>query len=267
MKKNFRGMTLAAMLLSASVSVQAGNHEYAEAEQASQAFVGDMAGRMVTDQAAIASPIRTYSPVTVGDMRLAAAIEQVSCTACDLPGCAGGCDSACDSGCGSKSGFADLINLCDKDGWIRAEGLIMFMQNRTAPALVTTADPDDLGILPDPILAPSATDSTQVVFGEELDGGVSGGIRFDVGRYLTKNFGVGGRFMWLSENGDDYSLSSDGLGFSIGRPYFDIPRANLGIAREVPWLSRRTTRSSPDKRDRFKPRLGQICFQRKPTLA
>ncbi|MCD0461573.1 BBP7 family outer membrane beta-barrel protein [Roseiconus lacunae] len=232
MKRNIRGMTLAAMLLSASASVHAGDQEYADAEQASQAFVGDLGVQQVAHNSTHVGNLSSYSPVTVGDMQLGSTVSQAGCTSCDSFSCDGGCDSSCDSRFGSGKRFGRLLNLCDKDGWIRAEGMIMFMEARTAPALVTTADPTQFPVLPDPNNGAGSGATTQVVFGEELDGGVSGGTRFDVGRYLSDNFGIGGRFMWLSENGDDFSASGNGTGDSIGRPFFQIPLAAPGTASE-----------------------------------
>ncbi|MCC9602841.1 BBP7 family outer membrane beta-barrel protein [Stieleria sp. JC731] len=229
-------MTLAALLLSASVTVHAGDHEYAAADQASQAFVGDafvgdLGVEPVAHRTTHVGNLPSYTPVTVGDMQLRSKIAQVGCTSCDSPSCDGACDSSCGSSCDDKA-FAGLMNLCDKDGWIRAEGMIMFMEARTAPALVTTADPTQFPVLPDPNNGAGSGATTQIVFGEELDGGVSGGTRFDVGRYLSDNFGIGARFMWLSENGDDFSITGNGTGNSIARPFFQIPLTNPGTASE-----------------------------------
>ncbi|WP_158222795.1 BBP7 family outer membrane beta-barrel protein [Rhodopirellula sp. MGV] len=231
-------MTLAAMMLSASVSVHAGEKqfagdtEYAGNEQASQAFVGDLGVEPVAHRTTHVGNLPSYAPISVGDMQLGGGIAQVGCTSCDAPGCDGGCDASCGSSCDSGA-FAGLMNLCNKDGWIRAEGLIMFMQARQAPVLVATADPTEFPVLPDPNNPPSGATTVPVWGGDDgLDGGVSGGTRFDVGRYFSDNFGIGGRFMWLSENGDDFSMSGNGTGMSIGRPFFQIPLTNPGTASE-----------------------------------
>ncbi|MCO8120838.1 BBP7 family outer membrane beta-barrel protein [Stieleria sp. TO1_6] len=241
MKKNFRGMTLAALLLSASTSAQADNNEYVHGNATSQAFVGDIVTNVPTDRRSsyvgTVAPTNDYAPVTIGDLQPTGYYdggysEPISygsgCASgmCDTVGCDGGCDS----GCGSKHGqlgrrLADAFNMCNSDGWIRAEALIMFMQNRQSPALVSSADPGLFPVLPDGV----------VEFGEELDGGVSGGFRADVGRYLTDRIGVGGRFTWIGENGDDFSMTGSGLdanGRSIGRPYYFTPTVNPGIAGE-----------------------------------
>lgn len=232
MKKNLRGMTLAALLLSASTSAQADNNQYVPTSDSPQAFVGDIVGDMPAhvgpQYAAPVAPIRNYAPITVGDLQPAGFFDggsrkAGSCSSCDSPGCDGvGCDSMCGSGGG---GLAGLLNLSGKDGWIRAEAMMMFHAERQSPPLVTSADP---GIFP---VLPAAT----IEFGDDLDGGLSGGIRADIGRYLTDHFGVGGRILWVGENGDDYFASADQndvTARSLGRPYYFVPTINPGTAVE-----------------------------------
>ena len=214
MKKKFGGMTLAAMLLLASPSAQADNNGYGNT------FVGDLGtdhSVHVADRSV--APISNYAPVSIGDLQ-PAGWQSTGCSGCDTGVCDGGCDSGCDSmGCDSRGPIgkrmAKALNMCEKDGWIRAEGLIMFMKDRRSPPLVTSNDP---GLF-------TSLDQAGVVteFGGDLDGGVSGGFRTDVGRYLSDGFGVGGRFTWIGENGDDYSAAGDGsvTSRSLGIPHFD----------------------------------------------
>jgi hypothetical protein len=251
MKKKFRGMTLAAALLSASASAQAETNQSAEQPTAAglPAFVGDTSNSVGdlpaeperSDQAVVGDlqptsfdvgdyPVDPIRQVDHGHLVVGSAWEP----GCDV-GCDMGCDSSCDGGCDSAAcggGLGRMMNLCQSDGWIRAEGLIMFMEARQAPPLVTSSDPGTFPVLPDPNNPPNPGAPVVTEFGDELDGGVSGGFRFDVGRYLTDSFGVGGRVIWLGENGDDYSASGNGSGRSIGRPYFFVPRTNPAIARE-----------------------------------
>jgi len=101
----------------------------------------------------------------------------------------------------------------------------MFMAERNAPPLVTSAAPGQFPVLP----------NATVEFGDDLDGGLSGGFRGDIGRYLTDQFGIGGRFLWVGENGDDYSASgdqTDATARSLGRPYYFTPVLNPGLAQE-----------------------------------
>lgn len=238
MKKNFRGTTLAALLLSASMSAQAETNEYVPGNDSPQAFVGDTVGDLPTGEATPGgshyanpvAPISNFAPVTVGDLQPASFLDGglrkaiSGCSNCDSPGCDGfGCDSMC--GSGDQNGLGNLLNLCGKDGWIRAEAMLMWHSERQAPPLVTSAAP---GVFP---VLPAATTE----FGDGLDGGLSGGIRADIGRYLTDSLGVGGRILWVGENGDDYSASgdqNDATARSLGRPYYFVPTLNPGIAQE-----------------------------------
>ena len=57
------------------------------------------------------------------------------------------------------------------------------------PSLVTTSNPV-------PIIG-NGFPTTETVFGDEVDGGLSVGYRLDVGRYFGDNIGLGGRFWML----------------------------------------------------------------------
>ncbi|MEO1619103.1 MAG: BBP7 family outer membrane beta-barrel protein [Planctomycetota bacterium] len=230
-----RGMTLAALLLSASTSAQADENEYAHAGDLSQGFVGDTLSMPTKGAVPMRSaPIRNasanqYNPIAVGDLQPVGFVGDCDsgCSSCDSPSCDGyGCDSM---GGGKRNGLQSLLNLCDKDGWMRAEGMLMFHKNRVAPPLVSSSDPGTaLGVSG---VLPAAT----VEFGEELDGGLSGGFRGDFGRYLTDHFGVGGRVLWVGENGDSYSATGDqnsATDRQLGRPYFFIPTLNANLAGE-----------------------------------
>ncbi len=139
---------------------------------------------------------------------------------CGSPSC--GCESG--GGCASmgglgllgggkrSGGLASALGLCNHEGWSRHEALLWFVQDRDAPSLIATAG---TGVLP----RLSAADT---VFGDTLNGGLSGGYRGDMGLFLTDNIGVGGRFWWIGENEDSLSLSGDGSNQSIGRPFFNL---------------------------------------------
>ncbi|MEM6468630.1 MAG: BBP7 family outer membrane beta-barrel protein [Planctomycetota bacterium] len=233
MNKKLRGMTLAALMLSASASANAGENGVAHAGDIPQGFVGDSMTMPTKGAVPMRSaPVRnasanTYTPISVGDLRpVGFAGDCDSCTSCDGPSCD---DFGCDSCGGKRNGLQSLLNLCDKDGWIRAEGMLMFHKNRVAPPLVSSSPSGTAlgtsGVLP----------AANVEFGEELDGGLSGGFRADVGRYLSDYVGVGGRVLWVGENGDTYSASGDqtnGGDLQLGRPYFFIPTLNPGLAGE-----------------------------------
>ncbi len=51
---------------------------------------------------------------------------------------------------------------------------------------------------------------------------VSGGVRVDLGKYLTKNFGIGGRAWWIANSNDSYFGQGDGSQMSIGRPFYNV---------------------------------------------
>ena len=255
MSKKLRGLTLTAILLSASTSAYAENNDYVSNDgfdSSGSSFVGDIASEeayygdeyvepVATTQAADRgyAPEPHYAPaVNPSASRLTA--EQLqpaqyqmasfaqrlrSNDCCDSMGCDSGCcDSGCDSGhCGGRKrrggGLADALNLSGSDGWIRGSALLWFIQDRQAPPLVTTSTGGTF-----PVLGVNAPDSLNVAYGDELEGGLSGGFRFDVGRYLSDAIGVGGRLWWLSENGSDYTNASTGDpgSVSIGRPFFSV---------------------------------------------
>jgi len=128
--------------------------------------------------------------------------------------CDGGCDGGCDS-CSGKQSCGSLgigkIFGCGSNNWATAEFLMWFAPDRDMPALVTTNEP---GVLP------ISTNPT-TVFGDDIEGDMSVGFRGDYGKYLSKNVGVGGRFWIMDENSESYSNSGDGSSQTIGRPFFN----------------------------------------------
>lgn len=143
---------------------------------------------------------------------------------CEMGGCdIGGCDGGCDSGCSSskRRKICSIFDRCDSDTWASAEFLMWFTQDREMPSLVTTSDVNTFPTLDEA--------STVTVFGDDINGELSGGFRGDYGKWLGDNVGVGGRFWILSENNDSVSLSGDGTGTSIGRPFFNSNTGAAGI--------------------------------------
>ncbi|TWU22015.1 hypothetical protein Pla52o_30630 [Novipirellula galeiformis] len=131
----------------------------------------------------------------------------------------GGCEAGCGGSCGGKCGRLGALRRlglssmfgCNSNTWAQTEALLWFAPDRDMPALISTAAPGD---------APFGPDST-TVFGDDIQGELSGGIRSDFGKYFTKNFGLGGRFWILAENQDSFFAESDGSDRSIGRPFFN----------------------------------------------
>ncbi len=166
-----------------------------------------------------------YAPVAANQLQ-PASFQHGYGPNCDVScGCEGGCDGGCDSGChsggyGSSCGlggclkFGDIFN-CGCETWAQVEFLAWFTPDRKSPAYVTTSDPNTF---PDVGLAGS---NTQVVFGDDIEGEFTAGIRLDYGAWVSENIGVGGRFWALAESNDSYFGASDGLDMSLGRPFFD----------------------------------------------
>ncbi len=148
-------------------------------------------------------------------------------------GCENGCDSGCDGGCDSIRKIRRQCGLkaFDCNTWATYEALLWFPQARKLPVLVASADPGEL-----PILGPggSAADGVTTLFGGEIDGGLSAGFRADYGKWLSCDFGIGGRFWWLGENGDSYSGTDlDGADGSVGRPFFNSNPVPNGVGEDA----------------------------------
>ena len=131
------------------------------------------------------------------------------------------CDPSCDTDTSRLASAGRLMDrieshFADGDYWMSSEALLWFTPNRSMPALVTSSDATTLPILPE-----GGSDNVQVLFGDDINGEVSGGIRLDFGKKLSDNFSVGGRFWWLGNNDDSYFGSSDGS-TSLGIPYYNV---------------------------------------------
>ena len=136
--------------------------------------------------------------------------EVKSTPACDCgETCDGGCDTSCEPSRGLRIGR--LFDRCPEDSWLSTEFLLWHTQDRDSPPLVTTSAPSTFPTLPD----------AQVVFGDKLKGEFSGGFRLDAGKYLTDNFGIGGRFWILANNNDSFYAKAFPDEISMGRPFFN----------------------------------------------
>ncbi len=89
------------------------------------------------------------------------------------------------------------------------------------PALISTSNPGTLPVLPQ-----GGADNVQVVFGDDIQGEVAGGVRMDYGKYVTENFGIGARGWWINNSTDSYSAAGDGSDMSIGRPFYNVDVPN-----------------------------------------
>lgn len=134
----------------------------------------------------------------------------------------GDCDPACDSSASARAAANSLMGRMNKrlaagDYWMSSDALLWFTPNRSMPALITTSDPQTL-----PALRDNAPGNVQTVFGDEINGEASGGIRLEFGKQVSEDFSIAGRFWWLGNNDDSYSASDDGSNMSIGRPFFNL---------------------------------------------
>ncbi|WP_461508756.1 BBP7 family outer membrane beta-barrel protein [Rhodopirellula baltica] len=139
---------------------------------------------------------------------------------------ASSCGSSCGGNCG-KCRKRPIRKMMQKhDMWMTAEALLWFTQARSSTPLITSAETGDRPELDSPD-GPVTT-----IFGgdEAIGGDLSAGFRIDIGKNLSDDFGVGGRFWWLSESSESASSGGivDGTANSIGRPFFDtnIPSDN-----------------------------------------
>ncbi len=245
MKMKFRGVGLAALLLSAS--------NITLADQGTPSAVGDLPGygeeAYFAEEATYAPsaniPSASIPPAGIPSAKPIAATaparQYISSDPIDYPpvgvsqlrqvghrsfGAAGrsscdrvGCDSGCDSAHGKRGRFGSILSGCSSDTWATAEFLMWFTPNRSTPALVTTSDPGTLPILP--LQGAANPNNVATVFGDPIQGEISGGFRGDYGKFITDRVGIGGRFWVLAENDDSYIGGGDGTNFSIGRPFFN----------------------------------------------
>ncbi|WP_442509047.1 BBP7 family outer membrane beta-barrel protein [Novipirellula sp. SH528] len=259
MKTNLRGLALTALLLSASnvsfaqqgassVGDLPGYDEdaYFADESTYQQQVSEVApashsnayesSQAYQDDAAHYAAEPAYSPSAANDLQPVAFLDghrmrnrqsnrgyQASCDSgyggyaeagCGVDysgGCDGGCGGKCGGGCTLRHMGLGSMFGCESNTWAQTEALLWFTQNRDMPALISTAAPGE---------APFGPNST-TVFGDDINGELSGGFRGDFGKYFTKNIGLGGRFWILAENQDSFYGEGDGSDRSIGRPYFN----------------------------------------------
>lgn len=220
MKINLRGVSLAALLLSASGT--------AIADQGTNS-VGDLPGygnsTYYAEEATYAQRVGTLDdgyqpssepgvaePISVGDFDVEQPSELQQTAFIGSIG--NGVRHRAPAYRNTRSVSRRMSNLFDGgDSWVQAEALLWFPQARSTPALITSAAP---GVAPD---LPTAN----VEFGGEsgIDGGLSAGFRVDAGKYLTDDFGIGGRFWILHENDDARSMSDNGTNIAIGRPFYN----------------------------------------------
>ena len=268
MKTKFRGMTLAAMLLSASTVASGEQNDVAYdgdgfvtpvayvgdvssaeedayfAEDATQAIQANEAMKsaaratmrpashtvkQIPQPEEASQPAATrYAPVSASQLQ-PVGYDMGGGTEYSSP-VAAYCDAGCDSGCDSQcGGGAKYGNFGD-----------LFMCNSGSgwargEILLWKVQDRDLPSLITTAPAGEFPDllnpNAQTVFGGETDSDMSIGFRGDYGKYLTDDIGVGARFWIIDESSDDYARASDGSDISIGRPFF-----NTAIGQEFALL-------------------------------
>jgi hypothetical protein len=168
--------------------------------------VGEAVGEevIVADEVMLQAPAGSYMGVSPYQYGYASGYEVA-------------CDDACDAAWGKQRKLFSLFDCCGTGCWATTEALMWFAPDRNMPALITTSDPGTLPVLPEGGLG-----NVKTVFGDDIDGEISGGFRLDYGKYLTENIGIGGRFWWMANNDDSYYASGDGTQGSIGRPFYNI---------------------------------------------
>ncbi len=111
------------------------------------------------------------------------------------------------------------------------EYLMMWSKPRSVPALVTTSDPGDAGVL--------GASTTETLFGGDQGGQLRNGGLITAGRWLGANadLGLGVRLMAVESNSPEFSESATfGIGSSgrlLARPFLDAT-ASSGIETALP---------------------------------
>lgn len=129
--------------------------------------------------------------------------------------CGASCDSGCDSGCGA---IGAAIRADDPRFWMKSELLLWFPQERQTAPLGVRAPAGDVPVLRNPLASPNATP-----FGDSFGGDLVPGFRGDIGAYFADGaFGLGGRVWILGDDEDSLNYGGNGLGESLGLPFFNI---------------------------------------------
>lgn len=216
MKRIVRGLSLAAALFSASLPAWGEERAAAVGDLpgylgSGRTFVGDVVG----DSSEAFEILEEHPPISHSDLQpwgLGSGKRPRRPLRHGGP-CDGACDDGCDA-CGAglfrkvlgRPGLLDHAH----ESWFTAEALLWFPQQRRVPALVTTTAAGQ-PVLPD----------ANVAFGGDIGGDLRAGFRVDGGRFVNKHFGIGGRFWMIDGDSQRTSLSGDGTGRSIGRPFFN----------------------------------------------
>ena len=180
-------------------------------------------------------------------------IQLTSCSGCGLPAascgcgdgfnystpCSGACGGVCGGGCGANShgalsgllsggglgssllgGVGSAFGM--NGGWLDAEYLLWWNQNRRVPVLASQSPIgtpiDDAGVL-------GQASTTNLFGGGNINSSPNSGFRISTGTWVDQwqSYGVGGRYYFISGE-EDFSSSSDGDPI-LARPFFDTVTA------------------------------------------
>jgi Putative beta barrel porin-7 (BBP7) len=258
-----RGLTLAAVMLSASSAVADTNDSdyFGYDQEAPLSAVGDLPGysddayyaetaneaeanRTVTRTnyaapAAKSVPARTvaassqhYQPVAY-DAIQPSYNDQVNFHqgGCGVESWGGGCDSDCNSG-GCDGGPSCGCDSCGGGSL----GRMMRGCDHTTWAMAEALlwFPQERSTVPLVSRSPGAgsnpalnVDGTSV-FGASIGGDISGGLRTDFGKFIAPNIGFGGRFWAIGDNGSEFAAASNGATEAFGIPIFNTDPAGVG---------------------------------------
>lgn len=244
MRIHLRGLTMTAVLLSASASyavaqntpsyvgdaesdyygegetpaeASAPNEEGEILQASAAAYVGDEVEPSASDVRSVAMHTSPSAPYQAAGLKKLRAVHSPMSGSCDA-----GCGGACDGGCATRGRMSKMMCSDAPEVWLRAETLLWFPQARTTPPLVATAPAGEL---------PFLGNADANVVADEFGNNLSPGFRLDVGRYFGDgNFGIGGRFWMLAEDDDSFRFAGDGTDVSIGRPFFN---SGLGVEDAV----------------------------------
>jgi len=189
-----------------------------EQEVASQAAPMETAIRRVAatmyigDDLSPASGGTSPSDHVVGTAQFESSYRAASHHQGSLYSSATACGDACDTGLG-KIGSA--VCAGDTNVWMKAELLLWFPQERHTPPLGVRSAPGTV-----PLLSPVSP--TAVPFGDSYGGGLVPGFRGDIGRYFADGaFGLGGRVWVLGDDNESLNYGGSGLNESLGVPFFN----------------------------------------------
>jgi Putative beta barrel porin-7 (BBP7) len=183
--------------------------------QTNSHFSTGSATRKLSDDGDSNRYVSTASSAPSADMSILAPTaysQSMESSGCSSGGC----------GCGDYSGYSCCVPACggaSTRGWLTAEQLFVFAQDRTSPVMATTAAQNVFPLQG----APGVTDR----FGGTLTSDMIPGYRLSGGRYFgpDKKVGIGARGYGIYNNSESFTAGPGG-GQSIGVPFYNLARGS-----------------------------------------